>query len=39
MMGEPMGREDRLFYEFDLEDMVSGDHLAIAGSTPQPMTA
>ena len=27
MMGEPAGRQDRLFYEFDLEDMVPGDHL------------
>ncbi len=27
MMGEPVGRQDRLFYEFDLEDMVPGDHL------------
>jgi transposase len=27
MMGAPIGRQDRLFYEFDLEDMVSGDHL------------
>jgi transposase len=27
MMGEPLGRQDRLFYEFDLEDMVPGDHL------------
>jgi transposase len=27
MMGEPVGRQDRLFYEFDLEDMVSADHL------------
>jgi transposase len=27
MMGEPVGRQDRLFYEFDLEDMVQGDHL------------
>jgi len=26
-MGEPVGRQDRLFYEFDLEDMVPGDHL------------
>lgn len=33
MMGEPVGRQDRLFYEFDLEDMVPGDHLATAGST------
>ena len=22
MMGEPVGRQDRLFYEFDLEEMV-----------------
>ena len=27
MMGEPVGRQDRPFYEFDLEDMVPGDHL------------
>ncbi len=27
MMGEPVGRQDRLFYEFDLEDMVPGDLL------------
>jgi transposase len=27
MMGEPLGRQDRLFYEFDLEAMVPGDHL------------
>ena len=27
MMGEPVGRQARLFYEFDLEDMVPGDHL------------
>jgi len=27
MMGEPLGRQDRLFYEFDLEEMVPGDHL------------
>ncbi len=27
MMGEPVGRQDRLFYEYDLEDMVPGDHL------------
>ena len=27
MMGEPVGRQDRLFYEFDLEDIVPGDHL------------
>ena len=27
MMGDPVGRQDRLFYEFDLEDMVPGDHL------------
>ncbi len=27
MMGEPVGRQDRLFYEFDLEDLVQGDHL------------
>jgi transposase len=26
-MGEALGRQDRLFYEFDLEDMVPGDHL------------
>jgi hypothetical protein len=27
MMGEPLGRQDRLFYEFDLEDVVPADHL------------
>jgi len=27
MMGEPIGRQDRLFYEFDLEDVVPSDHL------------
>ena len=27
MMGAPVGRQDRLFYEFDLEDMVPGEHL------------
>ena len=27
MMGEALGRQDRLFYEFDLEDMVPPDHL------------
>jgi hypothetical protein len=27
MMGEPLGRQDLLFYEFDLEDMVPRDHL------------
>ena len=27
MMGEPVGRRDLLFYEFDLEDVVPGDHL------------
>jgi transposase len=27
MMGEPVGRQDRLFYEFDLEDVVPVDHL------------
>ena len=27
MMGEALGRQDRLFYEFDLDDMVPGDHL------------
>lgn len=26
MMGAPVGRQDRLFYEFDLEDMVPTDH-------------
>ena len=25
MMGEPVGRQDRLFYQFDLEAMVPGD--------------
>ncbi len=27
MMGEAVSRQDRLFYEFDLEDMVPADHL------------
>ncbi len=27
MMGEPLGRQDRLFYEFDQEDMVPAGHL------------
>ena len=27
MMGAAVGRQDRLFYEFDLEDMVPADHL------------
>jgi len=27
MMGEAVGRQDRLFYEFDLEAMVADDHL------------
>jgi transposase len=27
MMGEPVGQQDRLFYEFDLEDVIPGDHL------------
>ena len=27
MMGEAVGRQDRLFYEFNLEDMVPRDHL------------
>lgn len=27
MMGEPVGRQDRLFYEFDLEEVVPADHL------------
>ena len=27
MMGAAVGRQDRLFYEFDLEDVVPGDHL------------
>jgi transposase len=26
-MGEPVGRQERLFYEFDLEEMVPADHL------------
>ncbi len=25
MMGEPVGRQDRLFYEFDLEDVTTAD--------------
>ena len=27
MMGDPVGRQDRLFYEFDLDEMVPDDHL------------
>jgi len=27
MMGAPVGRQERLFYEFDLEEMVPADHL------------
>ena len=27
MMGAPVGRQEQLFYEFDLEEMVPGDHL------------
>jgi transposase len=27
MMGAPVGRQDRLFYEFDLEEVVPADHL------------
>ncbi len=27
MMGEELGRQDRLFYEFCLEDVVPADHL------------
>jgi transposase len=27
MTGDPVGRQDRLFYVFDLENMVPGDHL------------
>jgi transposase len=27
MMGEPVGRQDRLFYEFCVEDRVPTDHL------------
>ena len=27
MMGEPVGRQDRLLYEFDLDEMVPDDHL------------
>jgi transposase len=27
MMGAAVGRQDRLFYEFDLEEMVPTDHL------------
>jgi transposase len=29
MMGEPVGRQDRLFYEFDLEDLVPPGHLLL----------
>ena len=31
MMGERIGRQDRLFYEFCLEDRVPFDHLIIVG--------
>jgi len=27
MMGDSVGRQDRIFYEFDLEEMVPGHHL------------
>ena len=27
MMGDPVDRQERLFYEFDLEEMVPVDHL------------
>jgi transposase len=27
MMGEALGRQDRLFYEFDIEDIVAAEHL------------
>jgi hypothetical protein len=27
MMGEPIGHQERLFYEFDLDEVVPGDHL------------
>ena len=27
MMGAPMGQQDRLFYEFCLDDVVPADHL------------
>ena len=27
MMGAPVGRQDRLFYDFDLEEVVPDDHL------------
>ena len=27
MMGELVGQQDRLFYEFDLEERVPADHL------------
>jgi len=27
MMGQVVGQQDRLFYEFDLEDVVPADHL------------
>ncbi len=39
MMGEPVSRQDRLFYEFDLEDMVPGSlagDLYIPGSHARP---
>ena len=33
MLGEPVGRQDRLFYEFDLEDMVPDDQSESVGFT------
>jgi len=27
MLGEQVGQQDRLFYEFNLDDRVPGDHL------------
>ncbi len=39
MTGEPVGRQDRLFYEFDLEEMVPGeviDKLRATADAPAP---
>ena len=37
MMGEALSRQDRLFYEFDLEDMVPGD-LSSSGRSSSPIS-
>ncbi len=38
MMGEPVGRQDRLFYEFDLDEMVPGDHRHLAFIAFRPVS-